>query len=336
MKPIVSQELLFDYFAGRVTSLQRQLIADWLRDPANEEIFYRYLDEWERQKLQYMVDATDALPRYRAFLHHEQPAAEPTVAPPNPPARSTFRNWLRVIQAASVVLLIGLIGWLCRDLIQYRTVTTTYGETRLLHLADGSKVMLNANSSLRVPRFGFSNRKREVLLTGEANFTVSHTPDDQRFVVHTIKGLDVVVLGTEFTVFTRPRQTKVVLAKGKVLVSYRASARQTGQLMLKPGDLVTLDNRGRLNRTTTAQPRDFAAWQQHRFVFDKTTLQEVGQLLTENYGIQVQINGEGLAQQTLTGSFHAKTADELLQAISEVMSINVVRHDDQVILSDNN
>ncbi|MEZ0608888.1 FecR family protein [Fibrella sp. WM1] len=346
MNTTVSHELLFDYFAGRVTALQRETIADWLRDPANEETFYRCLDEWERRKPQYIANLTDALPTYRAFLEQTQPPAAavvPEAVAPTAPFQAVRRSWFsrNGLIAASLTLVLLASGWLLRDHLLYQTIQTAYGETRSLQLADGSTVVLNANSSLRVPRFGFGKaiwgeKSRHVQLTGEANFAVVHTPDDQRFVVHTAKGLDVVVLGTEFTVFARPRETKVVLAKGKVLVNYPTSARRTEQLTLKPGDVVALDSGGRLQRATTPKPRDYAAWQRHEFIFNNTSLRDVGQLLTDNYGLQVRIVGDDLARQTITGSFHAENADELLQAISDVLGINVVRHDQQVVLNDNN
>ncbi|GAB3991072.1 hypothetical protein GCM10028807_20150 [Spirosoma daeguense] len=339
MNESINKQRLFDYFAGKATTLEKQQIDEWCRDPINEEQFYNWLDEWELSHLQYTASQPVALERYHSFLFAGQPNDnQPIVADSDkvterPRSVLNRLSWWGWAVAASLLIMLGLFGF--REQLLNQTYTTEYGETRSLTLADGSKVVLNANSSLRVPRFGFGSHGRDVHLSGEANFSVIHTIDDQQFIVHTAKGVNVVVLGTEFTVFTRPRETKVVLAKGKVLVNYPTATQQIGQLMLKPGDLITLDGRGRLKRSTTHQPSDHAAWQRNQFVFDHTTLQQVGQLLTENYGIHVQINGDTLSHQTLTGSFHAETADELLQAISEVLGINVVRHDDQVVLTDN-
>ncbi|MBD2704055.1 FecR domain-containing protein [Spirosoma sp. BT702] len=339
MNESINKQRLFDYFAGKATALEKQQIDEWCRDPTNEEQFYNWLDEWEQSHLQYAANQSVKLEKYHSFLFAGQPNTNQstvTESDKTPEPSRSFLNrlpWWSLAVAASLLITLGIFGF--QEQLMNQTYTTTYGETQSLTLADGSKVVLNANSSLRVPRFGFGTHRRDVHLAGEANFSVIHTPDDQQFIVHTTKGVNVVVLGTEFTVFTRPRETKVVLAKGKVLVNYPTATQQIGQLMLKPGDLITLDGRGRLKRSTTRQPSDHAAWQRNQFVFDHTTLRDVGQLLTENYGIHVQINGDTLAHQTLTGSFHAENADELLQAISEVLGINVVRHDDQVVLTDN-
>ena len=337
MKSIVTDELLFDYFAGRVTALQREQIADWMRGPGHEEQFYRCLDTWERRKPQYMAHLADGLSNYQAYLSGNLSAPDPArfSEPLVVRSRGFFRTW-PLWMAASALLILGLGGWFFRDALLNQTVATAYGETRSLRLAEGSRVVLNANSSLRWPRFGFGTQSRDVHLTGEATFDVTHLPDHQRFVVKTAKGVDIVVLGTEFSVFSRPRETKVVLAKGKVVVQYPTLTRQTRQLTLRPGDLVTFDTDGQPKRATTPKPRDFAAWQQQQFIFNNTSLDEVGQLLTETYGVQVFITGPELGKQTLTGSFHADSPDELLQAISSVMGINVVRQNEKIVLTDNN
>jgi ferric-dicitrate binding protein FerR (iron transport regulator) len=186
-----------------------------------------------------------------------------------------------------------------------------------------------------VPRFGFGNTTREVSLYGEAIFSIAHTPHHQQFVVHTRPDFKIVVLGTEFSVFARPRATKVALSKGKVQVHYQSDKQQTNQLTMKPGELVSLDEQGELALKKVQRPENYAAWKNNRFVFEKTSLQEIAAILQENYGLNLSIRGETLASQTLTGSFQASSADELLQAISEILSINVIRQDREVTLSDN-
>lgn len=338
MKSIISDELLFDYFANRVTALQREQIANWMREPANEEQFFRCLHEWECQKPQYSVDLDERLALYQDFLNGKPSLTESVrVSDPLSVSFSSgfFQRW-PLWMAASLLLVLGIGGWFFYDPLFYQTITTNYGETRSLYLPDGSKVALNANSSLRWPRFGFGTNSRNVQLSGEAKFAVTHLRNNQRFVVKTAKGVEVVVLGTEFTVFARSRETKVVLEKGKVVVQYPTATKQTQKLTLKPGDLVSFDQTGKPKRGTTSHPRDFAAWQQHQFVFDNTSLNEVSQLLSEIYNVQVFINDEELSAQTLTGSFHANSPDELLQAIANVMNINVVRHNEKIILTDTN
>jgi ferric-dicitrate binding protein FerR (iron transport regulator) len=241
--------------------------------------------------------------------------------------------WLWMV-AASLTLGLVMSGWLFRSVFIYQTHTTAFGETKSLILSDNTKVMLNANSSLRLPRFGFGAKTREVLLTGEANFSVTHQSNNQKFIVKTDKGLEVVVLGTEFTVYSRQRGSQVVLNKGTVQLRYQEGKTQK-ELMMKPGDLVMFDQSNRLKQEVTKQPEKYAAWKDHRFVFDDTTLQEFAKIMDENYGLEVIIKDETLAKRTLVGSFRADSADELLEIVSEIFNINIARTGDTLILTDN-
>lgn len=337
MKLHVTKELLFEYFAGRVSALQKELIEEWVKEPAQEELFYKYLHEWENGHPQYTVDVAGSLEKYRQLL--QQPQASAISSSPfstTAVVRASRFPWCSWLVAATVFFLLGVGTWFFQEDIFYRTYRTAYSEKLSLVLPDQSKVTLNANSALRVPRFGFGEGTRRVNLTGEANFAITHTSENRRFVVQTGSGVKVVVLGTEFSLFARPRETKVVLREGKVQVQYQASPRQATQLTLKPGEMATLNRRGKLHLQKTDQPEKYAAWQHNQFIFKNTSLQEISAMLRENYGLEVDIKEPDLASQTLSGSFQAQTADELLQALSQVLGMNVIRHDNRVLLIDNN
>jgi ferric-dicitrate binding protein FerR (iron transport regulator) len=332
----VTKDILFDYFAGRATALQIEMIEEWVKLPANENFFYECLNEWELTHPQYIANVDAAVEKYRHFLFHSTKESQKVIFQPKVGKKAVFRGmgkyWL---VAACLFILMALGTWFFKDTLVYKTYSTAFGEKHTVQLSDGSKVTLNANSSLKVPRFGFGNTTREVSLYGEAIFSIAHTPHHQQFVVHTRPDFKIVVLGTEFSVFARPRATKVALSKGKVQVHYQSDKQQTNQLTMKPGELVSLDEQGELALKKVQRPENYAAWKNNRFVFEKTSLQEIAAILQENYGLNLSIRGETLASQTLTGSFQASSADELLQAISEILSINVIRQDREVTLSDN-
>jgi transmembrane sensor len=336
MKTSITEELLFDYFAGRVTSLQREMIKEWAKEPVNEELFYECLHKWEIRNPQYQTDVLSAHEKYRRMLYHTPSPSEQEVERVISSPPTNTRNWLRWVAAASILLLFSLGSmWKFQDRLLFVTYTTAYGEIKSISLSDGSQVTLNANSSLKVPRFGIGQSSRQVYLKGEANFSIVHTPENQRFVVQTDSSFSVEVLGTEFSVLARPSFTGVVLTRGKVKVHYRKTERLVKQLTMLPGDRVKLDSEGQLQVDRVAHPENFSAWKDHRYVFENAALWQINRLLRDNYGLQVEIRGKKLAEQTLSGSFQARTADELLQAISEVLEVNVVRQDSRVIFTDN-
>lgn len=327
MKPHVSQELLFAYFAGQATPFQKQLIEEWARQSDNREQFFAWLATYESQHPQYLPEVSRALER------HWQRMAQPTAEVPGPAEAVRMlnsRRWLGWLAAASVSLLLG--GWLGRDQLLNQTYRTAYGETRTLTLADGSLVTLNSNSTLTLPRFGFGRDTRDVVLAGEAAFSVQHTPDHKRFVVKTDRRFEVVVLGTEFVVYNRQQGGRVVLSRGRVQLRYRDGA-TTHQLLMKPGDQVTVNQQGTPQLRQLPKPENVLAWRDNRYVFDETPLYEIAQLFSDNYGLHLHFADATLATWTVSGSFTARTADELLETLMEASSLTYTRTANRVIIA---
>ncbi len=331
MKTQVDKELAFNYFAGRATPLQKQLIDEWVQQPQQEELFYQWLDEWENQQLQYTAEVPHSLAQFQQFMARTTPLPFSASEPESYPLRGL--PWRRLLVAASAVLGLGIVLWLFREPLLYRQYATGFGETRSLHLPDGSRATLNANSSLSVPRFGFRFHRREVKLAGEAIFSVTHTRDHKPFVVHTDNKLEVLVLGTEFSVFARPRGTQVVLTEGKVQVQYTPGEKPASQFIMKPGEVASLTPQGQLSVKSVPAPENHTAWARKQFVFDNTSLREISAMLQENYGVRVKISDAKLACQTVSGSFTAQTAEELLGALADILELHLVRQTDYILLS---
>ncbi|GAB3997380.1 DUF4974 domain-containing protein [Spirosoma daeguense] len=329
MKPISMKDMLFEHFAGRSTALQRTMIADWLQEPAHQLQYVAWLDEWEQQHLQYLAEEDVAYQQLSDRIDTWEEQQHVTETNQSATIRPLYSN-VRWLAAAAVLLC--LLGGLyaSRSYWLYQTIETAFGETRQLTLSDGTSLVLNSNSTLRVPRFGFGEKTRAVWLSGEAAFSVRHTPTNQRFVVHTNRGVDVVVLGTEFNVYDRPGRTKVVLSKGAIQLNYKEKAKSIHQLRLKPGDAVSVDSSGKLSQSHTTQPEISTAWREHRFVFKSTSVREIAELLRDTYGLHVVLKNEDLANRTVTGSFEAHNADEFLQVVAELLEINYKQKDDIV------
>ncbi|KAB7727613.1 DUF4974 domain-containing protein [Rudanella paleaurantiibacter] len=314
----IQPELLQTYLDGRATPLQKQLIRTWLLDPANQEIFYAQLQRREQQQPQLVVDDTEAYARFVTQL------AQTAEAQPATPVR--VRRWPRLFMGVAASLgLAGLAGLLTltEPYWNTRTIATEYGEIRSVVLPDGSRVTLNANSALQLPRFGFGRSTRQVSLRGEAEFAVVHTPDAQRFVVTGADGVEVVVLGTEFVMNTR-RGTRVVLNRGKVQLRYGRQQRPQTLTML-PGEWVRVRPGTALQRGRSADPVPTEpAWKLFRYDFRQTPLPEVAQLMEDNFGLRVTLAPE-LADRKLSGQFHARTADDILTALTELFDVRVTQ-----------
>jgi len=329
MTPTQVAHLLNELFAGRVTPLQQKQVEAWLREPGHEEVYYEHLARWEAEHSYYAPDTPTALADYEQFMagRASYPLRRDVVtAVPSGHAlgRVLAGRWAWRI-AAGVALLLGLYG--TNTYWAYERYVAPYGQTRHLHLPDGTDVTLNAHSTLRVSRFGFSRADRTVWLEGEAYFNVAHLPNHQRFVVHT-PALDVRVLGTRFNVNTRRGQTAVVLNEGRV----QLVAPQAQPLLMQPGDYVALAERDTTFRKLATDAQRLPAWREGRLVFNETPLAQVARQLEDYYGVRVEVGSHELARRELTGTLPNNDLNVVLRALSVSYNVAVDRQPDKIVL----
>ncbi len=337
MEKTISKYTLFEYLAGRANPLERQLVEEWIGQEENAETFHRWLLEYETKSPQFIPNQDAALEnlllRLNSAMEYEgewrkEEGEEERVT--SWLGRRSNRFWMA---AASVTLLVSC-GWAFREPIQYKSYQTAYGQTTDVYLEDGSRVALNSNSRLKVPRLGFWGDVREVALEGEAEFSVSHTIDHKRFVVKTSREFQVEVLGTTFSVFARPRGTKVALKSGSVRIDYSQN-NQRREVMMEPGDLAFLDHEGAVQLERKQDVKTFAPWTEQRYVFNGTPMKEILAMIEENFGQKVSLSDSNIAQRSITGNFKTKNAEELLKTISEVLDLRVEQNGATILLTNN-
>ena len=326
MENTINKQFLFENFSGRSTPIQKKMIEEWLQTPGNIELYYDWLDEWEKSNPQFFPDEELALKKIIS-------GAIPSF--PGPDRRNAFTRFfrLRVVAAVLIFLSVSVALISLKDTILYRTMNTAFGETRSVILPDGSLVSMNAHSTIRYARFGFGDRNREVWLSGEADFSVTHTNSDRPFLVRTDHHLDVVVLGTRFTVYSRGEQARVVLKQGKVALNYREQQLEK-RLVLRPGDLFTLHGEKVNELRQVASPENLSAWKNHEFLFDSTSLAEFAAVMKDDFGLSINFDHPSLAEHRISGSFHADTAAELLDVIAQLLNIHYKIKDDTIYFSE--
>lgn len=302
-------------FEGRATPLQKTLIEETMALPEYRELYFTLLEEWEGRNPQLITDPGEAFARWNSRVNGG-PAPARTIA-------GTRFNPLLAIAAASAVLLLSLCGFFFRDYLLNRHLATGYGEIKTFDLSDGSRVTLNANSSLRLPRFGFGSSDRRVFLTGEAEFAVSHLPGKQHFIVRTADGLEVKVLGTEFVVYSRAKGSKVALNKGKVQLT-SLKRKDAVPMVMKPGDVVLVSHKGELTWEHNQPEEAHTGWKHHRFTFDNTPLSAIAQQLSDVFGVNVIIADSLMAKRTIGGTYQAESAEKVLHIIADVLEIRVI------------
>ncbi len=249
-----------------------------------------------------------------------------------PSKRKIFsRPFLRIAASLTLVVLTGL-GLYHYTKPQMLTTQTQYGETRNVILADGSQIKLNANTTIRMhtdfPRKG----KREVWIDGEAFFSVARDAD-RPFIVHTPRGMDIRVLGTEFNVNSRDRQAQVVLNKGLVQVSL-AEERHSVQQQLEPGQMIVADPEQPQLYKSDVDTLYYASWKYNLLSFRGEYLREVAQVIEDRYGYRVDFGTPDIRQLRFTGSVPSDDLELVLDMIARTFDLTV-RKSEKVITIEN-
>lgn len=180
--------------------------------------------------------------------------------------------------------------------IKFNTISTPKGGQYKLRLPDGTRVWLNAETSIRFPT-QFSSGERKVELSGEAFFDVVHIKDRVRsFKV--FSGNQVIeVLGTEFNVngYADEKNITTTLLNGKVKVNLRgegAQSRATGEVTLAPGQRALVERTTDKIAVSQANLQESIAWKNGQFSFRDTDLQTIMRQVARWYDVEVEYKGE--------------------------------------------
>lgn len=163
------------------------------------------------------------------------------------------------------------------------TLRTPRGGQFQLTLPDGTKVWLNAASSITFPA-AFNGRERKVQLKGEAYFEVAKN-EKQPFVVDASGRATVEVLGTGFNVnaYEDEPAVRTTLLEGSVKIVHMRN-----KVVLKPGQQATVEADIQLS---AANPDQVLAWKNGIFNFEDLGFAEVARQLERWYDIDVVYEG---------------------------------------------
>jgi ferric-dicitrate binding protein FerR (iron transport regulator) len=244
--------------------------------------------------------------------------------------KSIFYRPLLYKVAATVLLFVAVSLWWYSSLNRIHEIRTGFGEQRTIVLPDQSNVVLNGNSVLRYTSNWDENSSREVWIEGEGFFSVVHTKNHQKFVVHGVSQLSVEVLGTKFNIKTRQAASEVMLAEGKVKLEL-GGVDNTQALFLEPGELATVRNK--VLSAQRVNEQRYTSWVENKLFFERTPLRDLAILLEDTYGLTVTFTEPELDKRELSGEISAATEDEILFAISETLNLKVERVGQSVSIS---
>ncbi len=177
-------------------------------------------------------------------------------------------------------------GALANAPFAYNTLSTPRGGQYQVVLPDGSKVWLNAASSLRFPT-AFTGSQRLVELTGEAYFEV--TKNKQKPFHVKVSDMQVEVLGTHFNInaYGDEGTIKTSLLEGSVKVTKGSTS-----ALLKPGQQGVLDHRADKLKVADADMNEVMAWKNGLFHFEGADISSIMQQIGRWYDVDIVFSGK--------------------------------------------
>lgn len=293
--------------SDEATPQEIQQLKEWLEsDEENLRYFNQLNTIWQAANPVFNPDEIDTEKAYRNVTGKLKPAG---IKP------RKFIGWFsRVAAVLFIPLLVATVYQLLKPLPQaevvYQEIHAPYGTFAQTVLPDGSKVSLNAGSTLKFPT-QFAKAQRDVYLDGEGYFEVAASKTHP-FRVHT-RQFTVEATGTKFNVEDYSTDTVAAVTMIEGVVNANLPGRET--LPLKPGSRIVLaKTSGRLQQIDT-DPYKWYAWKDGRLIFRNDPLEYVFKRLNQTFNVNIIIKDRELAAQKYRATFTNESLEEIMRML---------------------
>jgi hypothetical protein len=201
--------------------------------------------------------------------------------------------------------------------IEYNELYIPKGRSYSLILSDGSRVWLNAESSIRYP-VKFAKNERRVFIKGEAFFDVKHNPESL-FIAET-DDYKVKVLGTKFNVNSYSDES--VVATTLVSGSVSVTNDDANEFVITPGEQFRYNRESRNIEMIKVDVDIYTSWTENKLRLDQMTLEDVFKILQRRYDIDVFYSNEEVKYEKFNGKVPLNdNLNIILDLISTVSNI---------------
>ena len=279
--------------ADEISDCRGQAFVQWIsQSPLHQEAYAEIGGFWDG------LPVLETKPSVTSLAEHK---ARKTAQKENNPAKNPkSHGWSsRLIAASIAFLVISIIGVRYGDVFLMDHHSTQVGELADIILEDGSHLVLNTNSEIRVDMQ--QDRRIVYLERGEVFFEVTKNKD-RPFFVETTGGL-IRVLGTKFNVRHRGNSSDVTLLEGAVaVVDYgHMTDRMTGpdatwspDATLTPNQKFVLGDDAVDNVAITVDSAATLAWRDRKLIYNGESFKEVIQDINRYYDGEIRIGDPAL------------------------------------------
>lgn len=336
----IDYQLLARYLAGECSPEDQEKIHDWKEksyrntEKLNELQRIWAVAESPHTEMADEFDVKKEWDRLHRRMQEEEgdPNRKKKVNSSGYSIHSTAQQMIRVAAILLVVALAGFWGYQnwepeerSTEESTLRELSTAKGQRANLTLGDGSKVLLNAESTISLPKH-FDEDLREVSLEGEAYFQIAENAE-RPFVIHS-RGSVIRVLGTSFSVRSYPEDTEVqvFVEEGKVAMDPNSESKQA---------VITADQLGRLHtesgniETENVKDRElYLSWKDGYLKFKEKTMGQVALELERRYDIEVIFEDPSIKEKTLTAFLKSRSVENVMEVIAMSLDINYQLEED--------
>ena len=316
--------------------------ADWFAqahaadmDPANERSWLQWIEDTRHQQAYENCELAWELsaelrnsPRLSALLARADAVVTERRTAPAAAARAKRRVPPWQAGLAASVIAVGALVWLVLSRPTITHYTTAVGEQRSIALPDGSTVLLNTDSEIRVELS--RHLRRLELARGEALFSVAHDPA-RPFEVHALRGVTTAV-GTQFDVEIMHSGAAISVLEGMVTVGGAIGAVAPPAVAVPAGSGVGYTQEGMVSELRPAEVNRIQGWRTQRLVFNDLPLDTALAEYNRYRRTPIVLGEPGLGSRHINGVFHIGDEAAFLSAMEQGLHLKATRGDTQTVL----
>ncbi len=306
---------------GRLNDDDKAALQSWLQeDPAHQLAYSQCENIWLMTKT--LEDSSVVGDELEAMARLESPAM-PAGSP------GFARAYWPIFARAAAVITVGIGIFLSIQQLGEERYSTAIGEQRLVRLDDGSQILLNTQTRVRVD---YAPEERSIYLdNGEAFFSVAK--DATRPFIVNVDGSQLQALGTAFNVDLSKQDIAVVVTEGVVEVSTRTDAdtlQTVAQLQVGQGARYQADHHQVTPKVANLEK--VTAWQSRKMYFDNELLADAIAEHNRYTGQQIVLADEQLGTQHISGVFNIGDTESLVFALKQSFNADVRQDDDRILI----
>lgn len=314
----------------------------------------RYKEKYELLEIYWQSKSSVGTNKAKAFQRIKERLDEPVVetdlqnAEIDQPQKSIWRKLLMASKVAAILVFVIAGGYFLfhqnkhlknpgKEISKedWMIKGNPRGTKSVIFLSDSTKVILNADSRLRFPQT-FRGAFREVYLTGEAFFDVTHN-EHRPFIIHAGQ-MNIKVLGTEFNVKSYPEDSTYETTLIRGLIEVTLNDRPSDKIILRPKEKLVISNtsfphnisktnlvpgeqdtRFVIGKMHYVSPEDSAivetSWVENKLVFENEYFSNLAMDLERKYGVNINFSSEDVKSYRFTGIFEKETIEQALKAL---------------------